>query len=380
MNNFKKIAKEIKWKLRSLIPTKNYILFESAPDLSDNTRAVFDEMLKRGLNKKYRFVWLVKDKNAKLPVIENVFYVDKNSFFNRMQFKKYNYCSKCIIFCNKAIWKQKREQLSVFLTHGSPMKSIRDHYWIPRDVDYCLSASKGIEEVTAYEHQVSKERMVSLGFPRNDVLTNESINLQEFFETKFKKIIVWYPTYRQHKNKGQEERSSSLPIIHDMQKAIELNECAKKNEVLIVLKPHFAQDVSYVTDLHLSNIVFIKDAFFEEHQISSYEFVGSCDALLTDYSSIYFDYTLCDKPIGVIWEDIEEYKKSQGFALDLDYYMKGAEKLYVLDELKTFVENVAQDRDVLKEERREIRDVVNFAPDGQNSKRVVDFIIEKAKL
>lgn len=380
MNGIKKIVKEIKWKIRGLVPTRNYILFESVPDLSDNAKAVFDEMLRRGLNKKYRMVWLVENKDAQLPEIENVLYVDRKSFVNRMQFKKYNFCSKCIIFCNKAIWKQKREQVSVFLTHGSPIKSIRDHYQIPTDVDYCLSASKGFEKITAYEHRVEESRMISLGFPRNDVLTEQPLCLQPFFTTPFKRIIVWYPTYRQHKKDSQINKESTLPIIQDAKGARLLNECAKRNEVLIVLKPHFAQDISYVEDLHLSNIVFIKDVFFEKKQISSYEFVGSCDALLTDYSSVYFDYTLCDKPVGVVWEDIEQYRESQGFAVDLDYFMKGAEKIYTLEELMEFVEGVACGRDRLKMQREEIRDLVNYAPDGKNAKRVTDFIIEKAKL
>ena len=68
----------------------------------------------------------------------------------------------------------------------------------------------------------------------------------------------------------------------------------------------FRQDISYIQKYALSNICFIDDAFFRRNNITSYEFVGSCDALITDYSSIYFDYLLCGKPAAVIWEDIEE--------------------------------------------------------------------------
>ena len=38
---------------------KNVIVFESKPDISDNTKAVFDEMLRRKLNKRYKLVWLL---------------------------------------------------------------------------------------------------------------------------------------------------------------------------------------------------------------------------------------------------------------------------------------------------------------------------------
>ena len=41
-------------RLLALVPLKPYIFFESVPDFSDNARFVFDEMIKRGMNKKYK--------------------------------------------------------------------------------------------------------------------------------------------------------------------------------------------------------------------------------------------------------------------------------------------------------------------------------------
>ena len=146
---------------------------------------------------------------------------------------------------------------------------------------------------------------------------------------------------------------------------------------MIVLKPHFAQDVSCVKDLGLSNILFIDDGFFAKNNISSYEFVGGCDALISDYSSIYYDYTLCDKPIAVVWEDIEEYKQKPGLIENYEYYLQGAEKIYTLEELMGFVERVSNGEDLLRDERRDIRDLCNYSCDGKSSKRVVDYILEK---
>ena len=102
--------------------------------------------------------------------------------------------------------------------------------------------------------------------------------------------------------------------------------------------------------------------------------------MLTDYSSVYFDYLLCNKPIGLVWEDIDSYRNNPGFALDLDYYMKAAEKIYNVDELSHFIEDVACNRDSLKSEREEINRLANYSCDGENTKRVVDFIIDKAGL
>ena len=149
--------------------------------------------------------------------------------------------------------------------------------------------------------------------------------------------------------------------------------------MLIVLKPHFAQDVTYIKDMKLSNIRFIGDDFFEENNICSYEFITGCDALITDYSSVYFDYTLCDKPIAVIWEDIEEYKKNPGLINDYEHYLRGAEKLYNLTDLKEYISRVSHGIDLLKNERNDVMREVNISGDGKNAERVVNYIIEQIK-
>ena len=117
-----------------------------------------------------------------------------------------------------------------------------------------------------------------------------------------------------------------------------------------------------------------------KNKINSYQFVGNCDALITDYSSIYFDYLLCDKPIGAVWEDIEEYRIKPGFCTDIDYYMQGANKIYNLEDLSKFIQDLSKNIDNLKEERNKICKEVNYSKDGNNTKRVVDFIIDKGEL
>lgn len=363
-------------KILNHLPLRNIILFESVPNLSDNTKAVFDEMLKRNMNQKYKLIWVLNKEEKNLPRIHNVEYILNTD----KRLALYRRISKCLICCNDFLVTMRKGQTSFYLTHGTPMKSLHAYYTIPSEMDYCISASEDIIPIYAYEFNYTEEKIVPLGFPRNDALTNIKRDLHPLFPNQnFDKIIVWYPTYRQHKN-GTSLTSNALPIINDADKAAALNTYAKEHNILIVLKPHFAQDISYITNLNLSNILFINDSFFSDNKISSYEFVGNCDALITDYSSIYFDYMLCDKPIALVWEDIEEYKQSPGFAIDIEKYLGGGEQIYTLNELNTFLKHIAEDEDVMKMQRNQICAMTNYATDGQNSARVVDFIIEKAKL
>lgn len=93
------------------------------------------------------------------------------------------------------------------------------------------------------------------------------------------------------------------------------------------------------------------------------------DVLITDYSSVYFDYQLLDRPIGFAIDDVEEYRRNRGFVFDniLDY-MPG-EKIYSFDELKTFFDHLHKGQDDYSEKRKKVNDLVNHWQDAGNCER-----------
>lgn len=377
MNIVKIIIKKIYHIILDRIPVNNSIVFESVPDFSDNTKAVYDEMIKRGLNQTYRFVWFCRGDDVKKSHVNGeIFIMPKN----RIKKWYYSFFAKCLISCNEYLVTKKRGQCSFYLTHGTPIKSVRDYYTISDKIDYMLTASKEVNKICAYQFNFDENKSIPLGFPRNDALSLKCESMAKYFGDKYDKYIVWYPTYRQHRNGSNTAVQYALPILHDQDMALELNNFAKDKNVVLLIKPHFGQDVNYIKKMELSNIIFIDDCFFEKIGKSSYEFLGLSDALITDYSSVYFDYTLCDKPIAVVWEDIEQYSVNPGFAVDLEDYLKGAVKIYSLDDFRTFIIDLVEGNDKLRIERNEIKNRVNYSTDSKNSERVVDFIIEKAHL
>lgn len=375
------MLKDLIRKTISALPGKKCIVFESVPDLSDSPKPVFDEMIARGLNRKYEMVWRVSDGTKQFPKYPNVVYQDTRTVQSRYKFQWYVLRACCLISCNDFLQKVRDDQTSFYITHGTAIKRTAKGYVVPEGIDYVLTGSDRASEINAADMEGDINIFRGLGYPRNDELQTANRDLHECLEGDFEKVIVWYPTFRQHKNgKNITGASNALPILHDAQQAVKLNEIAKKYKTLIVMKPHFAQDLSYISGCELENIRFIKDDFFPTNKISSYEFVGSCDALITDYSSIYYDFLLCDKHVAVVWEDIDEYRANPGFSVDVDYYLKGAEKIYNLEDFEAFIRHVATGEDPLKAERAEINALVNYASDGKNTERVVNFIVEKAKL
>lgn len=363
----------------AMLPGKKYIVFESKPNFSDNTRAVFDEMVRRGLDKKYKLYWYVTDGDAVLPGHPEVGFLNANSFWGLQRYRWVTLRAKALICCNAFLMEGHSLQKAFYLTHGTALKKLKD-YRVPEGISYMLIASEHVRPTMARDFHMAPDTVYALGYPRNDVLTQPGRDLKQVLCGDFRKVIVWYPTFRQHKGGSKTGAANALPVVHDAAAAVRLNTAAKENGVLIVVKPHFAQDISYITKYDLSNILFIDDSFFEKNGLSSYEFVGSCDALITDYSSIFFDYLLCDKPIAVIWEDIAEYRENPGFSLDPETYMRGSHKIYTLEDFQRFLESVAREEDPWREERNQLNALMNYASDGKNAQRVTDFIIEKAKL
>ncbi|MBR7070551.1 MAG: CDP-glycerol glycerophosphotransferase family protein [Clostridia bacterium] len=362
------------------LPGKRYIVFESQPDLSDSTVCVYEELRRRGFHRKYRMVWWLHGGKEQIPTNKKVIYLEEKDH-QRLYGKWILFRAKCFVTCNGYLETCHKDQTSFFLTHGMAIKDTAGYRRPLEGVQYYLCLSDYFVDVMAKQLWMDSQKAFSLGLPRNDVFKQPSADLHPLFGRDFDKIVVWYPTYRQGKNDSHKVKGSqALPILHDAEQAQQLNEYLKENRVLLVLKPHFAQDLTYIKKIDLSNIVFIGDDFFVKNKISSYHFVGSCDAMITDYSSIYYDYLLCNKPVAAVWEDIEDFRRELGFAVDIDEVMKGAFKIYTLDDFKKFVQEIATGKDSLKTEREAVKKIVLHADDDQSTRRVTDFIIEKAGL
>ena len=368
---FSSIAKKI-INVISRFFAQNYILFESKPDYSDNTRAVYDYIIKNNLFPKYKKFWVSgsKKNDDLFPTIRN------EGVFARLKYHFIFARAKLLIYCNVPCKKVRDNQISVFLAHGSKSKNTRDTYNMPQDLDYMLIQADMFKQAAKYGYRLSENtKMITLGYPRNDdLLTNCGFERKALFECDFDKVIVWYPTFRQNGGNNKKTEFNSIPIIHDVSSLEQINNCAKKNNVLIVLKPHFAQNVSYIKKFNASNFKLIDNEFLSANNIRSYQLLFLSDALLTDYSSVYYDYLLTDNPIGLVWEDYDLYKEKRGFALDADVVYSGGEKIFNADDFCGFIERLCQKKDVLKEERKKIRDQSNVYQDANSTKRVCEFL------
>lgn len=345
--------------------------------LEDNTRALLKYMIKNGYNKKYKLVCCMP-RNRKYDEFSKYGIKTIGAFGSIIYYmaSKYFFTS----FGNTRITPSKSQKV-INQWHGTPLKAIGsfggDHAEEKLDYfTYTLAASDFFKPIMAKAFGCGEEKIMVMGHTRNDQLFYETDVLSKFgYGSDFYKKILWMPTFRKsNDNKYNEglESQTSLPVLSTLHEYDEFNEFLKKKNVLLVIKVH-----NYSTSLsisNLSNIKIISNSDLAEKDAELYEFIKDFDALITDYSSVYFDYLLIDKPIGFTVDDYDSYMEKRGFIFEnaLDY-MPGMH-IYNYKEMEVFTESIINGTDEYSEQRDKINNLSNKYKDGNVSLRLLESV------
>lgn len=369
-------------KLIQLLGLRNVILIEAEKAIRENAEAVYREMLRRSWKKRHRIVLLSRHPEklwASLPKgIRLLPYpASSDSGLRRLRYRLLRMRAEMFVEENIQIQKNIDSTVQIYLTHGSPIKSLRNYYTCRESTDYMLNQAEFWKPINAYEFRIEEKKLVTLGYPRNDALFTHTVDMAALFGRKYQKVITWYPTYRQYRSAEEEQiyrGDTTIPLIQDSNFATRLNEIAAKFDILLVIKPHPAQDVSKIREMQLSHLRYINDDFLISHNTSTYPFLADTDALITDYSSVLFDYLLTDKPVGLAFEDFEQYKEQVGFAIDMDIVRACGPELATLEDFEAFFQDLVSGNDPYRESRERIKHLTNQYTDGNSAKRVVDWL------
>ena len=222
---------------------------------------------------------------------------------------------------------------------------------------------------------VEISRIFITGLPRNDLLFETKGVLQSLgIKQEYRKIIIWMPTFRNSKsghNDGMQSETG-LPIITQSDISL-LNEYLHRKNVLLIVKLHPWADRTSIIEHEYSNILLLEEDMIPAN-CSLYNVIGATDVLLTDYSSVYIDYLILNKPIGFVFDDIEKYKQTRGGLYeDMIDYMPG-EKINTTEQLYSFIDDICVGKDIHKEEREQITKMFYKYRDNQSCRRIIDKI------
>ncbi len=376
------------WLLTKILPVnKKKILFESnlGRNYTGNPRAIYEEMIRQGLDRTYRCYFILEDRNTKLPGSAKKIKRNRFRYF-------FLFATAGIWVCDSRLPRYiiKRRGVTYIQTwHGTPLKKLaldmdtvymagetgiesykKNFYDNTRTWDYLISQNHFSTEVFQRAFAFDKQ-ILEIGYPRNDVLFqgNEKdyiYKLKEKLNLPLdKRIILYAPTWRDNEFYGNGRYKFNPKVDFDL-----LQQGLSKDTVLIVKYHYLIMD--QVDWSPYEGFIYSYDMSYD---ISTLYLVS--DMLITDYSSVMFDYSLLKRPMVFYCYDLEEYKDTlRGFYFDFLAEAPGP-VAKTTEELITAVEHYQSDP--YQEKYEAFIEKYNHADDGQASKKVVQLIEESSQ-
>ncbi|MDR4982208.1 teichoic acid biosynthesis protein F [Bacillus cereus] len=304
------------------------IVFESfaGKSYSCNPRYIYEYLVNS--NQDFNFVWIFNE-------------LDKDILGNAKKVKrfswKYYYClatSKYWVTNTRMPNNLSKRKETIYLQtwHGTPLKKLaadmkevhmpgtttekykKNFYNESRNWDYLVSPNKYSTEIFKRAFKYDQE-ILEFGYPRNDILCGNERKRKERANRiksrigipKDKKVILYAPTWRDDEfyEKGKYRFELKLNL-KEMQERF-------GDQYVIVLRMH------YLVADHI-NIEGMEKFVYE---LSKYEDIAELylisDILITDYSSVFFDYANLRRPILFFTYDISKYRSIlRGFYMDFE--------------------------------------------------------------
>lgn len=267
-----------------------------------------------------------------------------------------------------------KKQLCVQMWHGIPIKGmgfmdrgLTDYSKVStyaNRADLLVSSSDMVDVLISACFGISKKKFVRAGFPRNDLLVTPDSHLRHHLASEFSsgvmgdntRIIFYIPTFRVG-HKGQ-YNEGAIDIWCDWQ-LNELEDFLRINDAVLLMKPHpYEMRRESVGRFFQSEYVkVIDDIWLSHNRVDLYSLLALTDTLITDYSSVFFDFLLCDRPILFFVPDIEEYQRSRGFLLSPFHQWAPGLVVFEAEQLLVGIHASFQSPNEFKEDRRRIRDL-----------------------
>ena len=217
---------------------------------------------------------------------------------------------------------KKEKQIYVNTWHGTPLKAMgRNIKNAPNELgntqrnflmaDYLLNPNEFTFEHMKNDYMLDnlyKGQYIISGYPRNTAFFDYELKekIKKEIGIKDQKVVVYMPTWRG----SLDNKENDKQIIYTMHMLYELDNKLDENTILYVKLHNYTNSL-----IDYSQFKKIRQ-FPEEYE--TYEFLNIADCLITDYSSVFFDFANTGRKIILYAYDKEEYLKDRGMYLDYD--------------------------------------------------------------
>ena len=390
---FKRKIKYLKYYYKYDVDDK-MIFFEAynGRNYACSPKALYEYMIKNKKFNDYKFVWAFKNVNQhKILKNKNTIVVKTNSkeYFKCLSLSKYWIVNSLI----DVSIKKKKNQIYLQCWHGTPLKKLRYDIEVKGAVlntiseirkrndldaikfDYFISPSKFCTEkfISAFNlKKLGKDNIiVEKGYPRNDYLFNykkEDIDkIKKILKLpKGKKVILYAPTFRDNQHTSGVGYTYNLGINFDkMQKEL-------SKDYIILFRTHYFVSNSFDFSKY--------DKFI--YDVSKYDDINDLyiisDLLITDYSSVFFDFANLKKPMIFYMYDLDDYKNNlRDFYFDLSILPGPIVKQE--DDLIKEIKNIDNYDELYHDKYIKFNKKFNYLDDGKSTERVVEVIFNETK-
>ena len=211
----------------------------------------------------------------------------------------------------------------IYLGHGTPMKKmgLQTEVWQKygkrfqmQKYSYMAACSPLEQIIHGAGFNIDMNQVWLSGLPRNDYLLSTKKDEALIAKHPYlnQKVILYAPTWR------EETQSAEFFPFQDFD-SDQLDTFLEKEQAYILLRGH-KEDIKRADELSRFDVSKMKRVIKADQDLfpDVYELLPYVDILLTDYSSIWIDYLLLDRPIVFIPYDLEEYRKTKGLFLDFE--------------------------------------------------------------
>lgn len=272
--------------------------------------------------------------------------------------------------------KPSKQQSVIFMQHGNADfkkmgKNMRIKNGSESFFTYLIAPSELYVKPNMEAYDCSESNVVIAGDPMCDEMLNAPRNKYDF--SKYSKLLVWFPTYRQSDYLGYDDShlDSLIPLFKENDYAM-LNDFLAKYNICLIVKLHPVQSAPMGTERHFSHLNVYSHDEFNESNYDMYTLMAQSDGMIGDYSSMSMQYLLMDHPMAFVVPDLEDYGKTRGFVFERPEDYMGGHIIKTKEEFDTFLDDFANGRDIYKEKRHWVCDQVYKYHDANSTQRIIE--------
>ena len=217
---------------------------------------------------------------------------------------------------------KREEQIYLNTWHGTPLKTLgkataQDFYDIANlqknfaTANYLLYPSHYMKDIMTRDYMLNsicKGKAILSGYPRNEIFFNKSRrnDIKKKLNLENKQLIAYMPTWR-----GTVRKVSLKQQLKEVKEYLqEIDNNLKETQIMYVnFHPYVGNNIDFSI---------YKNIYKFPQEYETYDFLNICDILITDYSSVFFDYALTKNKIILFTYDEEKYFRDRGMYISLE--------------------------------------------------------------